>query len=266
MSKTWGPRALSRLLSAILIVLGVGLVLYATTLPVYTDPSAPERISNQLEPRPNDTGKDVMEARFHEWHAQLRSYETAHKRLSDLGRGLGTAGLGLLLTDVFFYCYHRYRWMRTVIALLICWVTLWAMRLPLSVWYYGLRQQRFDYPVWGDSIGIGIFEDWCAWTVGAAMSSVFLMLLLRGYKLSAEISLVRPASIYGWMRAVLLACWIAFLVVDLFFGIPGGDEGAVLTDICASAILLTVLSAERKENEGKTPAAAIAEMGRTQET
>jgi len=158
-------------ISIVLILAGASLVIYATTLPVYTDAAAPERLSNELEAKPRET-------RFKEWYSRLRTYETPHKKLSDFGRGLCAAGAGLLLASGVWVLYHRSPRMRTTWAVLILWLALWAMRIPFSMWYHGVRQQRFDYPVWGDSIAIPVFSESLTWIVGALISSFVLALLL----------------------------------------------------------------------------------------
>jgi hypothetical protein len=227
----------------LLIAAGASLLIYTATLPIYTDKTAPERISEELYPPMGELKPHEMDARFHDWFSRLRTYETPYKRFSDLGRGLCTSGVGLLLAGGFWVLYHRFPWMRSTRILFLLWLILWAVRIPLSIWYYGLREQRFDYPVWGDSIAIGIFEDWLTWIIGATVSSLALAALLKGHKLPAKITLVKPRSISAWLRTLFFACWIVILAVSVVFGIPDGDEGAVLTAIVASVILLVVLSA-----------------------
>lgn len=64
------------IVAGILLLAGLLLVGYACTLPVYTDPKAPFRISQALQDFPANT-------KFSEWYRQLRAYETPHKRLFD---------------------------------------------------------------------------------------------------------------------------------------------------------------------------------------
>jgi hypothetical protein len=244
-------------ISMLLVVAGASLLIYTAKMPIYTDKTAPDRLSAELEPSPGDLQKEE-DARFNEWFSQLRTYETPYKKLSNLGRGLFAAGIGLLFADGFWVLYHRFPWMRTTRAVFLVWLMLWAVRIPLSVWYYSVREQRFDYPVWGDSIAIGIFGDWITWIIGAALSSLVLAALLQRHKFPDRITLVRPSSILGWLRAVFFACWIAFLANCLIFGIPEGDEGAVLTSMVATVILLVFLSADevqKSDKLGDTPIA-----------
>ena len=228
--------------------------MYASTFPIYTDKKAPGRIADELYPKGN-LSQSEMNARFDQWFLQLRTYETPYKRLSDLGRGLCAAGLGLLLATYVWVAYHKFSWMRTTRAIFLLWLALWAMRIPLSVWYYVIRALRFDYPSWGDSIGIGIFTDWLSWVIGAAVSSLILASLLWGRKLPEKITFAKPRSTYDWLRTLFFAAWMAILVEGIAFGIPAGDEGAVLTPIVAPIILLAVLYADKaKSGDGMQPA------------
>lgn len=220
----------------LLLVAGVGCILHAQSYPIYSDPDAPGRISEELSSLPRDT-------RFKEWYSRLRAVETPHKRLSDLGRGLCAAGVGLLSASAFWRLYHRWARMRGWGVILTVWCALWLIRIPLTLWYYGLRQQRFDYPVWGDSIGAPVFSESFAWLIAAVVTSIVLHLLLIRRTLPSVIHFARPSSPYGWFRAIVIGCWLAVLGICVFSGVPDGDEGVVLSSIMASVILLAILSA-----------------------
>lgn len=235
----------------VLILAGVGLVIYATSLPVYTDAAAPERLSSELEAQPRET-------RFKEWYSRLRTYETPHKKLSDFGRGLCAAGVGLLLASGVWILYHRFPRMRTTWAVFLLWLALWATRIPFSMWYHGVRQRRFDYPVWGDSIAIPVFSESLTWIAGALISSLVLAVLLIRHPLPTRIRVFRPSSAYSWTRAAFLACWIAILGLCVASGIPDGDEGMVLTAVIASVILLAFLSAREVRSTDKSHDTSIA--------
>jgi hypothetical protein len=220
----------------LLILAGGGCLLYSNSFPVYPDQKTRWELANELENLPRET-------RFVEWYSRLRALETPHKRFSDLGRGLSAAGAGLLGATAFWVLYHRHRLMRQVRTIFVLWWGLWLVRIPLTVWYYILRQKRGDYPWWGDSIGIGIFGEWIAWLIGAVVSSIVLRLMLARHPLPDAIQLTRPVSRYGWVRAIFIGAWLLFLANGVFWGVPGGDEGAVFTGIMASVILLAFLSA-----------------------
>lgn len=230
-------------MSIVLVLGGTSLLLYASKLPVYSDSKAPARIADELQLKPDELKS--IGARTSEWYSRLRLYETPQKRISDLGRGLCAAGIGLLLASWLWRAYHRYPWVRRTRSMLVIWLALWALRFPLSMWYYGLRSYRLDYPPWADSIGGSIFLEWIAWIVGALVSSLALVWLLPEHPLPASIRLVRPTSRSSWIRISFVGCWIATLGACVAFGIPDGDEGEVVTCIMAAVVLLA-FSAARK--------------------
>lgn len=238
--------------SYLLIIIGLIFTGYATTIPVYTDSKAPERLSAELGNKPRDT-------RFREWHAQLRAYETPHKRLSDTGRGLVAAGAGLWLACGFWRLYHTRPGMRRAGTILTLWLALWAIRIPLSYWYYTIRFERFDYPVWGDSIGIPIISECVAWIAGAALSSLALGVLLSRRPLPDRIRFVRPRTGGNWTRAIFLWAWLALLGFCVVEGLRYGDEGMILPPLVAGVILLAFLGApavSTAEEEGSACAPA----------
>lgn len=236
------PVSLLVVISSGLFLVGASLVLYAATLPVYTDTQAPERLSSELE-------KVVPEERqFEEWCSRLRAFETPHKKISDLGRGLVAAGAGLLLAGGIWCLYRKTEGPWTVPAIFILWVGLWLLRIPLSIWYYWLRQERFDYPTWGDSVAIPIYQETISWIGDAIITSGILGILLIGHPLPRRIQFVIPSSILGWIRAAFLIFWLVVLCLEIIFGIPNGDEGMVLASIGASVILLVFLAAKQARN------------------
>jgi hypothetical protein len=230
------PRLLL-VVAAVFLALGGGLIAYSASIPVYTDPDAPDRISNQLA----EISPDSL--RFKEWFSRLSAFETPHKKLSDLGRGLFAEGVGALLALYFGSLYVQVRNVRTLTAIFVFWLLIWIARLPLSVWYYWIRESRFDYPVWGDSIAIPIISEWSVWLMGAVVSSALLALLLIRHPLPPKIHILVPFSFHGWIRFIILSSWLILLAIGVVEGIPNGDEGMVLSCTLASVVLLIFLSA-----------------------
>ena len=228
-----------------LLLAGANLIRQARTLPVYTDPAAPEHLSAELASQPR-------EVRFREWYARLETYETPHKKLDDLGHGLCAAGVGFLLAGGVWSLYHRFRRLRTTWAVLLLWFVFWGLRIPLSIWYYYVRELRFDYPTWGDSIAIPVFSECIAWGVGGVLTTLVLARLLVRHPLPDRIRLVWPRSVRSWCRAGLLVAWIGFLAVCIIPGVPDGDAGSVLPLLPAMVILLAVLAATETARPGKS--------------
>lgn len=223
-------------IAVLLALVGCGLLIYSASLPVYTDSKAPSRLTLELAKAPRET-------RFKEWYTRLRTYETPHKKVSDWGRGLIAAAAGLATASGFLVLYGQQAWMRSLSGIFGLWLGAWAIRIPLSMWYYAIRQMRFDYPGWADSIAIPIFQESLAWILGAGISSIVLRLLLIRHPLPARIQLVRPHSIFGWVRAIILLLWLAILLFFVFEGIFDGNEGMTFSGLVAAAILIVFFSA-----------------------
>lgn len=229
-------------LVALLLLTGLALLAYAETFPIYWDASAPEKLSDQLE----KSLSPQSHSRFDQWYARLPLYESPHKKLSDWGRGLIAAGLGMTGACGILWLHHRLRGHGGTIAILALWIALWLIRIPFSIWYYGVRQERFDYPIWGDSIGIPIYEESSAWILGAIISSIILGLLLLRHPLPPQIQFSKPGTPLAWIRSVFLILWLVVLGLAVITGIPDGDEGMVISCTGAFAIILIFLSATVK--------------------
>ena len=226
-------------------VIGAGLVLFASSLPVYNDPGAPGRLSGELEALPR-------EERFEEWYSRLQKHETPHKKLADVGRGLLALGFGIGGAVGLWKAYHRYEILRKVVPLLIIWNALWAIRIPLSEWYHMLRQRRSDYPPWGDSIGIPIYSESVAWVLGAIVTTAVLVVLRVRHPLPATIRISKPASLFTWLRAFFIGLWLVLLILCVVSGVLDGDEGMVIGPVVGCVVLLAFLSA-KQERDCVTP-------------
>lgn len=217
-------------------LVGIGMLQSATSLPVYTDPGAPEALSRTLEDLPRDQ-------RFKKWYQELPKFETAHKRLTDQGRGLMALGIGISCGALFLQLLKKSGENRGGLLIGVYWTLLWAVKFPLTLWYYSVRQSRFDYPVWGDSIAIGIFQDCIAWVLGFFVFTILLLVLMRQHKFPPAISLCSPHGPWEWTRTVVLWLWILLLLACILPAVGDGDEGMVLSCTGAVPLILLALSA-----------------------
>jgi len=146
-------------MAGLILIVGCAFYFTGSAQPVYTDVDAPARLSQELQDLPRDE-------RFKAWYEQLPAYETTHKQYTDIGRGLISLALGILAGMVFLKIISRLTNGKRLLVIIAFWLGLWGIKFPLSAWYYSLRQGRFEYPVWGDSIAIGLFQDYAAWVIG----------------------------------------------------------------------------------------------------
>lgn len=226
-------------LAGFFFLAGAIFFLKGSALPVYTDAAAPGRLSLELADKPR-------EVRFGEWYRSLATFETAHKKWTDLGRGLMAFGVGVVIAGwLFRFCLHN-QGRRWVVGFVIAWLGLWAVRVPLTYRYYMIRQSRFDYPSWGDSIAIPMISEGVAWVFGAFVSMIVLRILMIRHEWEASLRYHRPQGIAGWFRGGFLVLWLILLVLCVVSGIPDGDEGMVIACMGAVPLLLAVLFARPK--------------------
>jgi hypothetical protein len=217
-------------LSRLLLVVGLGLFSYAQTMPVYTDPDAPRRLSAELmlyEPH---------EERFTQWHARLKQYETPQKRLSDTGRCLVGMAAGLWLSRMILGK------IRSQSGLLAAWMGLWLLRIPLSWWWYTLREDRSDFPNWGRSPSFSMWVEFLLWPVAGVVTLLILLPFLGNRHIPGRFVLRKPAGAWNWIRTGILWLWVAALLWLVGEGVYYGDEGTVTACLGAVAVLLRILS------------------------
>jgi hypothetical protein len=235
------PLVLLQVVAALIFLIGLAVFFSGNSLPVYTDPKAPEELSHKLENLPRDE-------RFSQWYQQLAQVETSHKRQTDLGRGVLALGLGISIGALFLHWLPKTNGQRVGICIAGFWTMLWGLKFPLTMWYYSVRQSRFDYPVWGDSIAIGVFQDCIAWGVGFVVLSILLALLMMRHRFPVSIALRRPTGGWGWIRTIGLWLWMALLGACILPAIEDGDEGMVLSCTAVIPVILLALSAPEQRN------------------
>ena len=232
------PLVVLQVVAAVILLSGLTVFFSGGSLPVYTDPKAPEELSHKLEDLPRNE-------RFTQWYQQLAEVETSHKRQTDLGRGLVALGLGISIGALFLHWLPKTNGKRVGIRIAVFWTILWGVKFPLTMWYYSVRQSRFDYPVWGDSIAIGVFQDCIAWVVGFIAFSILLAVLMRRYRFPVSVALRSPTGGWGWLRTIGLWLWMAILTACILPAIGDGDEGMVLSCTAAVPVILLALSAPK---------------------
>jgi hypothetical protein len=233
--------------SALCVLAGVVLLRRAATIPVYTDPDAPGRLSVELQ----------RERRFDEWGCRLAGYETAHKKIYDWEQGLAALGVGGLLVVALLLARRRFSGARGKLPLTAAWLLAWAAQVPCVCWFYYVGYQRFDYPTWGDSIAIPIFNSMLLTVLGALVTTPLLLALMLGRTDTGRLSFVRPASGLEWARTVFLVLWMALLVTMAAASVPGGDLTYILPGVLALPVL-AVAAFGMERTVSREPAAAVA--------
>lgn len=224
-----------------LLLVGTISLVSGLSHPVYTDPDAPAKLSESLKNLPR-------EERFEKWYQLRPTIETPHKTRADFGRGIIALALGTFLATLLLQLLPKVGSKFVGFTVWSYWIALWAIKFPLTIRYYALRQSRFDYPVWGDSVAIGIAEDFFVWGVGFVIFSSFLAMLMFNRRMPKAINLRTQKGAWSRIRTVILWLWIALLLTCIFPAIPDGDEGMVLSCTAAIPVILLALSATSRHD------------------
>ncbi|RYD20107.1 MAG: hypothetical protein EOP88_16370 [Verrucomicrobiaceae bacterium] len=229
-------RWLHVLVAVVSLFAGAVLLERSKVYPVYTDPEAPSRLSSELQELPRDQ-------RFSEWSKRLATFETPHKRLRDLGYGLLALGGGILLAGVIARNHSRLSARMRPVFFLIAWLLLWALPVPASFWYYTVRQARFDYPSWGDTIIIPMYTGAFACGFGCVVLGIVVLVLMIRHEFRASFRPRRPEGFVGWARAAFIVLWILLILQSVWYGVPDGDVGRVISGLGFVPLMLAVLCA-----------------------
>lgn len=229
-----------------LLALGMTLWMVGVCFPVYSEPGIAERLSHELQKLPDETRTKV-------WYEQMRSYETPHKRLTDLGRGTMALSIGLLLAYAVWHFYNRHTGLVRLGVFVLAWLSLWAIKIPFTAWFYFVRQARFDYPIWGDTTAIPVMGESIMWIVCAIVSLPVAFAFMFRHKFAPSLRPHQPSGWLQWARAIPLWLWLALTVWLVGESVWYGDEGMVIS--CAGAIpLLLVLLSARHVPKSQTEA------------
>lgn len=223
------------LAAALLALIGAGLIGYAATLPLYTDPHAPIRLSAKIPP-----------GNLQEWYAQLAAFETSKKQFWNWGQGLLSFGLGLAGAIGVLRLYLHHPRFRNVESFFLGWNVVWLLRFPATIYYYNLHSSWLEYPEWMDSLSTLVLREFTAWIVGALVTSAFLLAFVFRRQMPERLHWNPPTGFLGWVRTGILVAWELLLALLAIASVPYGDVGTILSSLLGGAFLLLLLCAEKK--------------------
>jgi hypothetical protein len=157
-------------------------------------------LSQRLADKPRDE-------RWREWYDQTARLETPRKTLHDLGIGVSAFAVVLaVLHFTFGFPLKRSRTPKKKWMFILVYLLALAAQVPASVYYLGHRQSRFEYPPWGDSIIIGLFQTVFGCAVFAVIGSLLFLAILWKATL--------PADLFVWSRSRP----VASTIITVIFG------------------------------------------------
>lgn len=160
-------------------------------------------LSRRLADKPRDE-------RWNAWYEETEKLETPRKSQHDLGIGLiSLASVLDLLYIAFRFPLIQARTPKKKWTFILIYLLALASQIPAAVYYLGHRQSRYEYPTWGDSIGIGLSETLMTSVFFAIFGTLFFLVLL--WKASF------PTHLFVWSRSQP----IASSIITLIFGLLG---------------------------------------------
>ena len=229
------------LLAILLVAIGAGLWLVSLRWPYYKGTPDFAKLSQQLEAFPEDD-------RIGKWNAQLKQIETPRKAYADWGFGVAGLGAGLAAIVGAGGIYRRVPEAGRKALFFVLWTGSWLSVIPGGIIYYVIRCKRFDYPMGADAIAIPIYEISVGALICCGITTVILVFLLMGRELPERLGFIRPTTLAGWGRFILLSVWVVLLLACLPSEIPDGGLEDILMLVWTSTLLLLVLSAPKKHS------------------
>ena len=219
-----------------LFLLGLAMIGSSLRYPWYT---ASEQAIGELSTRLANAPRDV---RFREWYQERAKLDTPRSMLNDTGTGLLTLAsiLAILRLSTGFPLRDarspRKRWLFVLIYL-----TALAAQVPASFWYFGLRQSRFEYPVWGDSIIIGISQTFIACVAFAVIGSLLWWPFLAVCRFPAML-LAWPANQRRFNLIVSLGfgAFAALSLIAVPSEVRDGNIGGILMAVVLMYLFLSL--------------------------
>ena len=198
-----------------------------------------EREIGELSARLADKPRDV---RWHEWYEERPKLDSPRKVLNDTGTGLVALAAVLAILRLFSGFplpdarAPKWRWL-----FILTYLTALAAQVPSSFWYYGLRQSRFEYPTWGDSIIIGLAQTFRVCVVFAVVGCLLWWPFLAKVRF--------PAPLYAWppdqkrfnlIVSLGIGAFTALCLTTIPSEVQNGNPGGVLIGIVLTYLFLSL--------------------------
>jgi hypothetical protein len=223
-----------RLLTILILIIGISLFSYSLTLPYYKD----QKLADDLIGNSYNMDKSV----YYKKEAALRTNKIT---LMDLGSGLVIASATILLFLIFtkVKTFKDFKNNKTLTKTeIFIWANLvWLILVPGTYWYYIFRSGRGDYPPFADSIGIPLMTQIPFYFLVLIPLNLFILLTTINTNLPTQV-FVRPN--YDNRTTIL---WELFFVFWLFINmlclvsfVTDGDHFSIPVNLFFTFLLLTL--------------------------
>lgn len=192
------------------------------------------QLSQSLEDKPRDE-------RFREWYRQRKQLETPRKALHDTGIGLMAFAVTLAVFHVMtgFPLKDARTPKRKWSFVGIYWSAI-VLQVPAAVYYLSHRQSRFEYPAWGDSIGIGLAGTIFGCMLFGIIGTLLFLAILWKTRFPADL-LAWPGGqrVFNGIITVLFAVPAALCLIIITEPIRDGSIGGVVMTLTLLYLFLS---------------------------
>lgn len=223
-----------RLITIVILIIGLGLFSYSLTLPYYKDQkSADDLVVNSY---------NIDKSDYYKEEAELRTNKVT---FMDLGSGIVIASVTILLYLIFtkvktFKDFKNNKTL-TKTATLILANLVWLILLPGTYWYYIFRSGRGDYPPFADSIGIPLMTQIPFYLFLLIPLNIFILLTTIKAHLPTRI-FIRPNNYNKTtiLWEIFFGFWLLINILCLVSFVTDGDHFLIPVNLFFTFILLTL--------------------------
>jgi len=228
----------------IILIVGIGLTLYSLTLPYYTNPTLKEKLESDVNQQILADSKSYNTIKEN-YYAQVDKLRTKKTTYFDLGSGIATAAI-CLIPFLFALKINKISDFNDVKSLnkpllFAIAIASWLLLIPGTFWYYSLRGERGDYPMFADSIAIPIMYNVISIVVGSLFLVAFLF--ITTYKSSFPTLLfIKPVTYNGYfkLKEVLWGLLLLFNIFTLILFVIGGDHVSIVVNILYTYLIIAL--------------------------
>ena len=233
-----------RIIAFILLSIGIGLTVYSIKLPYFTNLALKEKLEMDANTQIL-TNSQNHKSFTNNYYTQIEKIRTAKTTYFDLGTGIITASLCVIFFLFSFRItsandFKKLKFLKKN-QIFIFYPAIWLLMIPGSFWYYSLRGERGDYPIFADSIAIPIFENIITIIIGLIGLVVFLIFTTLKSKFPVFIfikannytnTIVAKDILWGLLLLVNILCFVLFVI--------GGDHVSIIVNIFFTHLILTL--------------------------
>jgi len=249
-----------RLCVILILAAGIALTVYSEKLPYYSNLLLKEKVEEETNDKIlSDPNRKDIEKAEENYYQSVEKLKTQKANYFDLGSGIVVASI-VIIAFLLKFRIRRLADLKNLKSVNKSWLYLisipvWLLLIPGAYWYYTLRAERGDYPMFADSIAIPIFYSFIVVAIGFLLFLPFLVISISKSQLPTFI-FIKPEK-YDSISIVRESFWGILLLIDLaslISFIIDGDHVSIIVTLYFVYLLLTLRAGiTNKYNESLYP-------------